>query len=255
MTKIKHRYKYRAEVYTEEQLKKCISDSSYDYIYVPVPLLFLHEITKKNRIIINPPVFLGGDETKIATDLKTLKEKGYNSALAHTLGHIELIISAGLIPHGGFRLNVTNSKALQIYEGLGIADCILSIELKIRQAIDITEKSKIPTGIITYGRLPFMLTRRCPVSDGKTCENIKHCNKSIIDRIGNRLPLLCDNAVEILNPDKLILSDKSNDLLKLDYIVLRFTDEINIDEIKSLYENRINPEIKYTRGLYYRGVK
>lgn len=255
VTHISRRYNYRAEVYTKEQLLKCISDSDIEFIYVPVFLLLLYEVAEKSRIIINPPVFLGGDEEKIAAELKLLKEKGYNSAQAHTSGHIELIQTAGLIPHGSFRLNVTNSLSLNEYEKMGLADCTLSFELRINQAAEIAEKSGIPTGIIAYGRLPFMITRRCPVSDGKTCGNNKHCGKAVHDRYGNTLPLICSNTVEILNPDILILSDKSCELLKFNYIILRFTDEVNIDEIKSLYEMNVKPDGKYTRGLYYRGVQ
>lgn len=249
-------FNFRAEVNTAEQLSNAVQDVDFEYVYAPVTILSDIDITEKDRIIIIPPVFLGGDESKILSELKELKNRGFKSALAHTLGHIGLIKTAGLIPHGGYRLNITNSKAFKLYESLGIADCILSFELKVKQAeLLITAEREIPLGIVAYGRLPLMLMRRCFATDGNTCGSVKPCGNKLTDRLGNEFPLLCGNTVEILNPDILILSDKTDDLNKFNFVVLKFTDEKDIKEIKILYKNGEKPDEKFTRGLYYRGVK
>lgn len=249
----------RAEISTERQFSEALQDTAYEYVYAPMHLISKNgkEIDESNmkRIILVPPVFLGGDEKKIAEELIALRKSGITKALAHTLGHIELLNSVNLIPFGAFRLNITNSLALAEYEKLGLSDIILSIELTIKAALNMKKSEKTKTGIIAYGRLSLMTVRRCPVSDGKPCGGNDNCIKEITDRLGNKLPLLCGNAIEILNPDKLILSDKKYDTEQFDFIVLKFTDETNITDVKRMYENGEKPSGKLTRGLYYRGVE
>ncbi|MBS7397649.1 MAG: hypothetical protein KIG32_04425, partial [Ruminiclostridium sp.] len=63
------------------------------------------------------------------------------------------------------------------------------------------------------------------------------------------------NTVEILNPDKLYLSDRQKDIENFDFIILRFTDEADTQTVLDMYLNDIKPDGKLTRGLYYRGVQ
>ncbi|MCL1823951.1 MAG: U32 family peptidase, partial [Oscillospiraceae bacterium] len=120
--------KYRADINTREQLTESVEIVDFEYIYAPME--FLNSDTpEKPRIIAVLPVFLGEDELKIAEKLRELKSMGFRGALAHTLGHIELIKSAGLQAHGGFRLNITNSLSQRKYEELGLSDGIFSVEL------------------------------------------------------------------------------------------------------------------------------
>ena len=100
-----------------------------------------------------------------------------------------------------------------------------------------------------------MLTRRCPIANGKPCGK-NGCNGSLKDRHGNEIPVFCGkNSVELLNPDTLVLSDKPETLQKFDFAVLKFTTETNVAEILRLYKEQRKPDGKLTRGLYFRGAE
>ncbi|MCL2637007.1 MAG: U32 family peptidase [Oscillospiraceae bacterium] len=231
--------KYRAEITTKEQLSAALATSAFKYIYAPME--FLNEKTQeKQQIIAVPPVFLGGNEPRIAEELRKLKEAGFKGALAHSLGHIELIKSAGLSAHGGFRLNITNSIALKQYEEMGLADSIFSVELPFKSMKHIAPGGS-PVGIMAYGHLPLMICRRCPVRDDKHCGK-SGCN-SLTDRLGIKFRTYCRlGESEILNPVPLVLSDY--DKAPADFCVLRFS----AGEKPDVGARIARPT--FTRGLY-----
>lgn len=253
----KIRPEFRCEVMTAEQLSQVLCEDEYSYIYVPMNLLS-ENTEDKFRIVVVPPVFLGDCEEKVISVLKKFKSFGYENVCAHTLSHIEIINKLGLKAFGSFRLNITNSYALDSYQELGVKDVVLSPELMMQDAQDICGGSSIKTGIIGYGKLPLMIVRRCPINNNKPCGRTKKkdCPHSITDRQGNIMPCYCDdNAVEIFNPDTLYLSDRQKDIQKFDFILLKFTDERDTGAILDMYLNDVKPEGKLTRGLYYRGVQ
>jgi len=215
---------YRAEVSTAEQAAEALSVSEFEYVYVPMEYINT-DTPDKNRIIAVPPVFLGGREREISEQLRSC---GVNRVSAHTLGHIGLIGNAGLIPHGGFRLNVTNSSALRKYAELGLADCICSLEMPAK---DIgTGDSPIPRGFMAYGYMPFMLMRYDPGED-------------LTDRLGNSLQVIKRyDETEVLNPVALVTEG-----VQADFAVLRFSPDERV---------HITPEYeKHTRGLYGKSKK
>lgn len=253
----KLRTEFRCEVATKEQLIEVLNEDEYSYIYAPMSLLD-ENTADKFRIVIVPPVFLGDCEAKVIARLKELKGYGYENVCAHTLSHIEIISQLGMKVFGSFRLNITNSYSLSEYQKLGVIDAVLSPELVMQDAESICKTSFIKTGIIGYGRLPLMITRRCPINDNKPCGKTKKkdCPHSITDRQGNILKCYCDdNAVEIFNPDTLYLSDRQKDITQFDFILLKFTDEVDTGKVLDMYLNDVKPEGKLTRGLYYRGVQ
>lgn len=235
--------KYRAEINTREHLGEALTVEKFEYVYAPMELLGA-ETPEKPRIIAVPPIFLGGDEPVIAEKLQELREDGFRKAQAHTLGHIGLIKSAGLLPCGGFRLNITNSLALKKYEELGLTDGIFSVELSA-SGINAMRERKIPVGIMVYGYLPLMVLRRCPVRDSKHCGG-SGCN-ALTDRLGNRLQTLCRlGETEVLNPVPLVLGDKIHKI-NADFCVFRFTAGENVMEAPAAP--------RFTRGMYFKGVK
>lgn len=249
------RYKLRAEVSTSAQLSEAVADSDYEYVYAPLALLG-EDTTGKERIIAVPHVFTGGGEKRLSARLAELKEMGFRSALAHTLGHIEMIKSAGMEIFGGFRLNIANGAALSEYAKLGIKDALLSPEMSFGQ---IKKLRGVKIGIAAYGAFPVMTLMRCPIKNGVPCkEPNPNCKKSITDRYGKPFPLSCDGTeVFVLNPDLLYLGDKTGDLNSLDFAVLLFTEEERLSSVKEMFLNGENPEKlgrKFTRGLYYKGV-
>lgn len=249
-------FRLRAEVMSREQLTQALACGEFEYIYAPARLLG-EDTPDKSRVIVLPEIFLG-EEAGLIRTLVRLRELGFTRGLAHTIGHIGVLESAGIIPHGGFRLNITNTLALKQYEALGLRDCVLSLELTLEKARAIAESAGTPTGLLAYGRIPLMAVRRCPISGREPCPESpkKPCMKTITDRKGNKLPLICESgAVEIFNPDILILSDKPQELVRFGFCVLRFTDETDIRPIIDMYLNNKKPEGRLTRGLYYRGVE
>lgn len=242
----------RAEISDENQLKQALDNMDIQYIYAPLNLLD-ENTPDKYRIIAVPPLFLGDCEEQVQKQLERLKGCGFDRALAHTAGHIPLLQKVGLKVHGGVRLNITNSLSQSFYEDNGIEDTTLSFELTADEAEKI--RRKVPVGLIAYGRLSLMVTRRCPIKNGTPCNNGKSCSKTITDRKGNKLSVLCSNTVEILNPDILVLSDKIKDFMNFDFLILKFTVEDDVNSVVELYLNGGKPDGNLTRGLYYRGVE
>ncbi len=244
--------KFRAEVSTGEQLSQALS-LPFELVYVPIKLLS-ESTPEKARVVVVPPLFLADCEEQVRERLETLKAVGFTKGLAQTLGHAKLLKDAGFEVCGGYRLNIINSYAAQFYEEFGLCDLTLSFEGTVQQLSEIS--CGVPRGILAYGRLPLMAMRRCPVSGGKTCGAKTPCNRSIKDRRGNEMPVLCGgNYVELLNPDLLIMSDRQRALSQFDFAVLKFTDETELAPVLDMYLHDKKPSGSLTRGLYFRGAE
>lgn len=248
---------FRAEVSDEKQLKQAL-ELPFELIYAPMGLLS-ENTPQKEKIAIIPPFILSDCEEETEKRLEKLREFGFTKALAHTLGHAFLLKKHGFSVLGGFRMNVLNSLSARVCGEFGFEDITLSFE---GTAAILSEIScPISRGILAYGRLPLMITRRCPISDGAPCGRKtpfgegKVCGEALLDRMGNRVPVHCGgNYVELLNPDVLVMSDKREILEKFDFAVLKFTDETELAPILEMYKNGKKPDGKLTRGLYFRGA-
>lgn len=250
--------RYRAEVHTAKQLRQALA-LDFDLIYAPMGLLD-ENTPDKRRIAVIPPLILSDCEEETAARLDELRDMGFNKGLAHTLGHAELLKEHSFNVLGGYRMNVLNSLAAKACSDFGFWDITLSFEGTAAALAEIS--SPRPVGIVAYGRLPLMLTRRCPIVDGKPCGRKtpfgagESCHGSIQDRQGNTLPVLCGgNCTELLNPDTLILGDKPEVLKKFDFAVLKFTVEDDIKPVYDMYRNNGKPDGRLTRGLYFRGAE
>lgn len=243
----------RAWVYTRKQLSDALGNEDISLVYCPIGLIDKALENDKEKIVISPPEYLADCEEQVKLRLKELYEIGFRLAVAHTVGHIELLKNIGFTIYGGNRLNCTNSITADFLSEQGIKDIILSPELTVKRINSIS--SEIKKGILAYGYLPLMINRRCPINNGKPC-NTKNCGRKLTDRLGNTLDVICyENTVEILNSEPLIISDKLRDFNTY-FFVLRFTVEAEINPIISAYKNGEKMDIKkYTRGLYYRGVE
>lgn len=243
----------RAWVYTRKQLSDALGNELIEVVYAPIGLINDALLRYGERIVIVPPEYLADCEESVISSLSMLYSKGFRKALAHTVGHVELLQKIGFEIYGGHRLNVTNSETISFFENEGVKDIIVSPELTKDRLNKLKSNSNI--GFIAYGHLPLMINRRCPISNGKPCGK-ERCGKQITDRLGNKLDVICyDNSVEILNSDTLILSDRLNEF-DLGFAVLRFTVEDDISDIINSYSKGEKTALqKLTRGLYYRGVE
>ena len=184
-----------------------------------------------------------------------LQKLGVYEVLASNLGAVALAKKLGMDIHGGFGLNLANTAALEWAESFGMLDVEVSFELTLAQIAKLG--GNIPRGIISYGRLPLMLTRNCPVkNDGKGCKNCK-TPPTIRDRKGKEFPIICDKqSCEILNCVPLILSDRQNEIKNVDFEILHFNVENPVESSEKLkdYVEKSTPKSEFTRGLYYRGL-
>ena len=192
------------------------------------------------------------NEKAIKNRLVSFKEKGITTAFCGTLASAELARQEGFEIISDFGFNTYNSYSADYHLKNGSKAVVVSPELLLNEAKQLSDL--LPKGIISYGRLPLMLTRNCPVKE-KTCEGCSK-DKFLIDRMGVRFPVRCQNGyAEVLNSRVIWLADK--DRKGFDFEILYFTDETpeRIDRVLDLYKDNAKPDSEYTRGLYFRGVE
>ena len=207
------------------------------------------------NVSVEIPRAFFGLEKKVREKLSAVREIGISDVYCNNIGAVSIANEMGFTVHGGFALNIFNTKALEFYRNIGVEDTELSFELTASQINKIGGSGKI--GIVGYGYLPLMITRNCPNKNGGGC---KTCGgKSYItDRKGNRFTLMCGSGcTELFNCNPLILSDKQEVFRTVDFITLKFTFENNAEREKIFnnYLNKSKPCGEYTRGLYFRGVE
>lgn len=258
----------RAVFHNAEQIPADIAGLQIAYIPLetePSLMKYAADMLRKRGIIpaAEAPRGLFGDEKNIEKMMFNVKSLGVDDLMIHNVGLIPVAKSAGMTIHGGFGLNVFNSRALDAFTDMGLTDNELSYELTLNQIALLN--SQQPRGMIIRGRIPMMLTRNCPAAlSPKGCSgNAKEggiCG--IIDRTGRKLPVLCRRSCsEIFNPVMMSIAEnvsgKSMHDLSLDWVTLNFTDEDNetCGRIISEYlSGNFRRETEITSGLYFKGV-
>ena len=192
-------------------------------------------------------------EDLIRNRLKLFKEHGFNTCLCGNLASVEIARKEGFNIIADTGLNIFNSESVAKAEEWGIKAVTLSYELSIEEG---KFKSDLPLGIIAYGKVPLMTFKNCPLKNGKTCNE---CDKRgvLTDRMGIEFPVRCRMGYsEMLNSVPIWLADRKNELNHLDFLTLYFTDESRerVTEVINAYKKGLSTNIKYTRGLYYKGT-
>jgi len=180
------------------------------------------------------------------------------------VGNLGLLIPArecGMAIRGDFGLNLYNSAAVNMTRDLQLRSACLSFEMTLPQIRDVSKA--VPCEILTYGRLPLMLTENCLIK-GKTGQCTCHlASAKLIDKTGAEFPIIKDgNSCRsvLLNGKKLNWLDRQDDLGRLGLWAQRlyFTTE-NPKEVEQILTNVQNPTPfdpgACTRGLYLRGVE
>ena len=232
--------------------------SAFACVYLPLhtPAPKLKALVQTGApIAVEIPRGLFGREGAVRASLKAAKQAGVTTALAHTLDAVRMAREAGFLIHGGFGLNLFNTQALEQAASIGLSQATLSFELTLAQASALG--GEMPRGLIAYGSIPLMLTRNCPISNGKSCRS---CRKDgvLIDRKGVRFPVSCmDGCSELFNSRPIYLADRLAEIQKIDFLLLYFTHETpeQCVGILTQYQNGTAPNGAYTRGLYFRGVE
>ncbi len=244
-----------ARFFGEEQIPDNLSGISRVILPIEVSAETVERLSAKGiqtAIEIPAPVFSNAD--KYIEKLKELKNRGANLAWACTLDGIGVAEKADMPFVTGFGMNIFNSLSLGEMQNLGAKDSLLSCEINLSDAASLSDG--IPRGIMTYGRIPLMLTRNCPVKNRLTCAE---CGKKseLVDRMGVRFPVICKNdASFILNSRPVWMADKKSEMRNLDFSLLYFTNESKseCERVIAAYNNNEKPEGEFTRGLYFKNV-
>jgi len=179
--------------------------SYFEHLYLP-----LDRYDPAVDGVVLPPVILDDEVEGVRQQLQKAVAAGAKHALVGNLGHLALAREAGLIPHGDFRLNVTNTATLQTLLSLGFADALLSPELTLPQIRDIHGA----TDAIVYGRVPLMVLEKCAGLEVGTCRTCAEDKNQLVDRRGEKFPVLRlpPHRSLILNSRPTVMSDKKEEL-------------------------------------------
>lgn len=183
-----------------------------------------------------------------------LRRSGAAYALCNTLDAVAAAKKAGVAVVGGPSLNLFNSISLEEAQQLGIDECVVSYELTAAQIAQLG--GEIRRGAAVYGRTPLMLTRNCPVRNGKTCAECQGRGE-LTDRKGVHFPVRCANGFsELFNSRPTYMADRLQEIRNVDFYFLDFTTETAEEAASVLraYETGAKPTTEFTRGLFYRGV-
>ena len=203
-----------------------------------------------------PRVMFGKLEEDTARRIAATQDAGFAGYEVSNIAHLRLC--RGLPMSGSFGLNITNQLAAQFYADNGLGSMLILPEVKDSDISTIApthEGRPVPTGVITYGHMPLMVTRACPLQNIHDCA---HCDKTglLTDRKAKKFPVRCGLGVRtIYNPVPIYMGDKPG-ALTVDYGVAYFTLESREEAAKILEMIRTHAPFEgdFTRGLYFKGT-
>lgn len=216
-----------------------------------VPLNTPDETVLKNGYAVELPHGMFGNEERVS---ELLSKSSAEFALCHTLDAAAIAKKYNKKVIASSSFNILNSLSADEAKNMGISQMVLSCECGLELANKLS--APIKKGIFAYGRIPLMLTRNCPVKNGKTCAECKR-NSSITDRKGISFPVRCFMGYsEILNSRPIYMADRLGEIKNNDFLFFNFTVETKdeVTEIMNSYYNEKSPDGDFTRGLLYRGA-
>ncbi|MFI3325034.1 MAG: U32 family peptidase [Clostridia bacterium] len=257
--------KLRAEFKSVDQIPTDISMLNWVYLPLNAPLEDFLSV-KNTKVGVSMPRALFENEDKVIDKMNLLIKNNINTFMCYNVYALEMAKSLNANIHGGYSLNITNSFALASLEEYGVKNAELSFELTQNEIKEV--KGNLPKGIMIYGRQALMLTRNCPISNGKSCNDCK-MTSVLTDRKSTNFPVLCSkyknkdkitasfsNYAEVFNSVPMTLSDKMSAINGVDFGILRFTVE-NRDETSKVLSDFVrhnNSLTDFTRGLFHRGI-
>ncbi len=226
------------------------SNINADMIFVPLGTDDIK--VKTNNYGVELPHGMFGNQEKVD---KLLSKSSAEYCLCHTLDAVAIAKKHSKKVIASPSLNVMNSLSMDVAKSLGIDKVIISNECTLEKFSKIS--SSTPIGLTVYGRIPLMLTRNCPIKNGKNCAE---CNREsyITDRMGIKFPVRCQMGYsEILNSRPIYMADRMGEIPECDIMFFNFTTESknDVERVISAYENEEKSTGEFTRGLLYRGVE
>ncbi len=225
-------------------------DIDADLIFVPLGTD--DKIIKDRKYGVELPHGMFGNGEKVE---KMLLESSAETCLCHTLDAVAIAKKCKKNIVGSPSLNVFNSLSMDAVKRLRINEVIVSNECTVENFKKLS--APVPKGITVYGKIPLMLTRNCPVKNGKTCAECKR-ESEITDRMGIKFPVRCHMGYsEILNSRPIYMADRLGEIPDCDIFFFNFTTETKqeVANVMNSYYNEEKPLGEFTRGLLYRGVE
>jgi putative protease len=217
-----------------------------------IPLGSDDKIIKDRKYGVELPHGMFGNGEKVE---KMLKESSATVCLCHTLDAVAVAKKCNKAVIASPSLNVFNSLSMDMTKDLRINEVIVSNECTVENFKKIS--APIGKGITVYGKIPLMLTRNCPIKNGKTCAECGR-QSEITDRMGIKFPVRCFMGYsEILNSRPIYMADRLGEIPECDILFFNFTTESKeeVADIISAYNQEKRPDGEFTRGLLYRGVE
>ena len=269
---------WRGRFHTLEGLTQDIVDS-LDRVVLPLVDVFntfnnlMLKIIPPEKIEVEIPRILFQNTEAVGEMLRKVKNFGIRRAVVSNIGAVRLAKEAGMELTGGWALNVFNSLALEEYRAMGLSGAEVSIELsaaKIRRLGGTGGHESLPYGVVSYGYLPLMIFRNCPVKNAMGCKKCGKQFRPVTDRTGAEFFVDCESGGQcscLFNGTPLYLADRLEDFAGVSWHALYFTRE-SPEEIRRViraYRKGLpwgeagltggkNAHGAFTRGLYYRNV-
>ncbi len=221
-----------------------------DLIFVPFGTD--DNIIKEKGYGVELPHGMFGNGEKVE---ELLKKSSAYTCLCHTLDAVAIAKKCGKQIVASPSLNIINSLSMDVAKALGISKAIVSNECTLERFRGIS--SSASKGITVYGKTTLMLTRNCPIKNGKTCGECGRESK-IVDRKGISFPVRCQMGYsEIYNSRPLYMGDRMGEIPPCDILFFSFTTESQneVARVMKAYRNHEKPTGEFTRGLLYRGVE
>jgi len=208
------------------------TDHDFDLVFLPLHR-FAEGRGKANGVLL--PSFITDDRLReVASQIELAKSLGAKHIMVGNAGHISLAVASGLVVHGDFRLNVTNSLAAQQFEMLD--SIILSPELNLAQMRDISAKKSV----IVYGRVPMMTLVR-PL-------NLRQSNGwgGVRDRMGKVFPVTGEGGADVMfNSLPIYMADKTKALreagLNQRHFIFTTETATEVKQIIAAYQQELPP--------------
>ncbi|NLI54340.1 MAG: U32 family peptidase [Clostridiales bacterium] len=205
-----------------------------------------------DRLIAQLPTLLfPEDEAAFDARLAELAGLGLSAVWASNVYGVALGRRLGVDVHGGFALNIANTEALLEVQARGLKSVVVSPELSMAAIKSLG--GSLPRGALSYGGMPLMHVRNCPVRAAVGCVGCGG-RESLTDRKGIVFPVECDEkrTATLLNSVPLDLAGRN--LAGLDFQLLYFTRE-RAEEVESVAQRFLSAQktdAPHTTGLYYR---
>lgn len=225
-------------------------NAEFDRLFLPLGTE--NSVLEQHGAGVYLPRGLFGTETEI---LEKLQHSAARYVLCDTLDAVAIARKTDKEIIGGPFLNLFNTFALEEAAEIGVSAAVVSHELTVSQIAALG--GELPRGACVYGRTPLMLTRNCPVKNGKSCKDCKR-QSTLCDRKGISFPVRCENGfAEIFNSRPTYMADRLSELQNVDFYFFDFTVETADEcaQILQAYQQGAKPTGEYTRGFFYRGVE